>query len=72
MKKIIEIDLSPYESAENKDLKYLLSKKIHVPINSISGVKLLKRSIDSRKKNIIIHNTFEIYITIDSGFGFYY
>ncbi len=62
MKKIIEIDLSPYESAENNDLKYLVSKKIHIPINSISGVRLLKRSIDSRKKNIIIHHTFEIYI----------
>jgi len=62
MKKIIEIDLSPFEVSENKDMKFLLSRKIHVPVSSITGVKLLKRSIDARKQNILIHQSFEVWL----------
>jgi uncharacterized FAD-dependent dehydrogenase len=61
MKKIVEIDIPPYNTYETVDWKSLISEKNNVPADSISGIKLLKRSIDARRHRILIHHVFEVY-----------
>ena len=38
------------------DLKYYISKKLKLPINSIDNIKVIRRSIDARKKNNLKFN----------------
>ncbi len=59
--RIVEIDIPPYNSYEEKDWKSLVAYKINIPIDIICGVKLVKRSIDARKQRITIHHIFEVY-----------
>ncbi|MGD0710159.1 MAG: FAD-dependent protein [Bacteroidales bacterium] len=59
--KIVEIDIPPYNTSVEKDWKGLVAKKINIPVDSISGAKLVKRSIDARKQRILIHHVFEVY-----------
>lgn len=62
MKKIIELDLSPSESNWDSEIRTLISAMIQVPVNEISAVKLLKRSLDARQKEIRIHHIVEVFI----------
>lgn len=62
MKKIIEIDLSPSETPWDSEIKSLVSAIIQMPENEITTVKLLKRSVDARQRDIRIHHTLEVYI----------
>jgi uncharacterized FAD-dependent dehydrogenase len=59
--KIVEIDIPPYNTSEDKDWKDLVAKKINVTVDSISGIKLVKRSIDARKQRVMIHHIIEVY-----------
>ncbi len=38
------------------DLKYHISKKLKLPLNSINNIKIIRRSIDARKKNNLKFN----------------
>jgi len=62
MKKIIEIDLSPSESPWDTDIKTLVSAIILVPPEEITAIKLLKRSVDARQRDIRIHHTLEVFV----------
>ena len=62
MKKIITLSLNPQQSADSSLFKNIISEEINIPENEINGIKLLKRSIDARQKQIQIHHTFEIFV----------
>jgi uncharacterized FAD-dependent dehydrogenase len=62
MKKIVILSLPPQEAADSSKYKNQLSEKINIVEDEIFAYKLLKRSIDARQKQIVIHHTFEVYI----------
>jgi len=62
MKKTIILSLAPQEAADSSTFKNQLSEEINIPEDEINGFWLLKRSIDARQKQILIHHTFEVYI----------
>jgi uncharacterized FAD-dependent dehydrogenase len=59
--KIVEIDIPPYNTSEEKDWKAIIANKINAPIDSVSAVKLIKRSIDARRGRVMMHHIFEAY-----------
>lgn len=62
MQQELQIQVSP-ETAHRADmLKAFVSKKIAVPQDQISGVEILKRSIDARQKSIKINLKIQIFV----------
>lgn len=62
MKKELNLVLSPEEAANEDVIKSVASKQLHTAPSSITFIKILKRSIDARSRNIKINLRIEVYI----------
>ena len=61
MKKEIDIVVSPEKSDDTAYFKTLAANQLNVFPQSISHLKLLKRSIDARSRNVKFHLRLDIY-----------
>ncbi|MDQ3047585.1 MAG: FAD-binding protein [Bacteroidota bacterium] len=62
MKQELNLVLSPEEAADPEAVKRYASRQLSTPLTSISFIKILKRSIDARSRNIKINLKIEVYI----------
>ena len=62
MKHELQLVLSPEESANEDSIKTIAARQLSASTNSITFIKILKRSIDARSRNIKINLKIEIYI----------
>jgi uncharacterized protein len=62
MKTELSISVSP-ETACNTDLlKIYVSDNLQIPLDEISCINILKRSIDARQKNILVNLSIEVFV----------
>ena len=61
MKHELNLVLSPKEAADDGIIKSIAGKQLSVSLTEITSVKILKRSIDARSRNIKINLKIEIY-----------
>lgn len=62
MKQIIELSLNPEQAYNEELLRKIVAKNLKVDLENINYIRFLKRSIDARRKNVIINITAEIFI----------
>ncbi len=62
MKHELQLLLSPEEAANEDVIRSIAAQQLHTSANSITFIKILKRSIDARSRNIKINLKIEIYI----------
>jgi uncharacterized protein len=62
MKKNIRLSLSPRDSSEKQNYKRVISDKLGINPQEIKGIRVLRKSVDARQKNIMIPMEFEIYL----------
>ena len=51
----ITISVSPKAATEKESIKFSAARKLNIDVNSISDIKIHKRSIDARSRKINIH-----------------
>jgi uncharacterized FAD-dependent dehydrogenase len=59
--KQVQLNLAPAEAADDKSIRRAASRSAGIPENEILHVRIIKRSIDARKKNIRVNLTAEVY-----------
>jgi uncharacterized FAD-dependent dehydrogenase len=59
---ITELDLvlSPKEASDEKYYKPVVAKKLGFPVEQIYGLKILRKSIDARRRNILVNLRFRV------------
>jgi uncharacterized FAD-dependent dehydrogenase len=62
MRKTIEINLTPQQVFGEKNLVHPVSKFLRIDKTDIGGIKVLKRSVDSRSRNILVRMRVEVFI----------
>ncbi len=62
MKQELSIVLSPEDESNQDIVKQIVAKNIRVRISEITFIKIIKRSIDARSRNVKINLKLEIYI----------
>lgn len=62
MRRTLEIPLAPQQAFGDYDLKQTFAKALRVEENDIRGIRIIKRSIDSRSRNIWIRVLAEVFI----------
>ncbi|MGF1670855.1 MAG: NAD(P)/FAD-dependent oxidoreductase, partial [Balneolaceae bacterium] len=65
MKKELQLRVSPETAAKPEMLKTHVSETVGIPVNDIRYVKIQRRSIDARQKQVIINLKVKIYINED-------
>jgi uncharacterized FAD-dependent dehydrogenase len=66
MIKLIRIDLNPAAAADEASIRKIAASLAGIDQSEISNLRILKRSVDARKKNIRVNLTVEIYTGGDS------
>lgn len=66
MVKLIQINLSPEAAADESVIKMISASLSGVDQVDISALRVIKRSVDARKKNIRVNMTVEVFIGADS------
>ena len=61
MQKEITISVSPKAASEENSIKFSAAKKLNIDVNSISDIRVHKRSIDARSRKINIHLKVAVY-----------
>lgn len=61
MYKKIQLSLSPHEAADSNAVSLHASRISGYPLSSISGITILKKSLDARNRNVRILLTAEVY-----------
>ena len=56
----LDIVLSPKDASDGKYYKPILAKKIGVTTSRINGIKILRKSVDARRRNILINLRFQV------------
>lgn len=64
MKREIILRLSPKEASDEKFFKPLVASKLKMSPDSISALRVVKRSIDARKKFVVVQLHIEVYQNI--------
>ena len=59
----LQLKLSPYEASSIDIIKKVISKQIQIPIEDITHIQVVKKSIDARSRNPIIILKLIIYIS---------
>ena len=54
-----------------KDLKLFISQKLHIPLEKIKSIEILKRSIDARKKEHMIYKVYKVIIELSGDYTFF-
>ena len=67
MGKLIQINLSPAAAADEAAIKKISASLSGIDQNAISGLRVIKRSVDARKKNIRVNLTVEVFSEKDSS-----
>ena len=62
MKHELQLVLSPEEAANEDVIKSIAAQQLHTSATAITFIKILKRSIDARSRNIKINLKIEVYI----------
>ena len=62
MKNELNLVLSPEEAANESVIRSIAAQQLHISESNITFIKILKRSIDARSRNIKINLKIEIYI----------
>ena len=58
----IQLSISPEIAFDKENYKQHISEYSGIPVNEISGFRLIKRSVDARKSAIKVNLSFEVYI----------
>jgi uncharacterized FAD-dependent dehydrogenase len=66
MGKQIQINLAPAAAADEASVRKIAASLAGIDINSIASLRVIKRSVDARKKNVRINLTVEIFSGEDS------
>jgi hypothetical protein len=61
MGKLIQINLSPAAAADEAAIKKISASLAGIDQTAISGLRVIKRSVDARKKNIRVNLTVEVF-----------
>ena len=56
----LDIVLSPKDASDKKYYQPVLAKKLGVPVSQIHGIKILRKSIDARRRNILVNLRFRV------------
>ena len=67
MGKLIQINLSPAAAADEAAIKKISASLAGIDQTAISGLRVIKRSVDARKKNIRVNLTVEVFSEKDSA-----
>jgi uncharacterized protein len=62
VKKNVRLVLSPRDSHEERFYQPILAKKLDVDVQEISQIRVVRKSIDSRQKDIKVYMEFDVYI----------
>lgn len=62
MQQDIDLRITPQQAADNEVVKQLVASQGHIPFNEIVSIRILKRSIDARQRNIFINLRVRAYI----------
>lgn len=64
MKREIVLRLSPKEASDEKFYRPLVAKKLKVAPGDLTAIRVVKRSIDARKKIVVVQLHVEVYINV--------
>lgn len=56
----LDIVLSPKDASDEKYYKPILAKKMGVSSSQINGIKILRKSVDARRRNILVNLRFQV------------
>ncbi|WP_320019722.1 hypothetical protein [Labilibaculum manganireducens] len=56
----LDIVLSPKDASDKKYYLPILAKKLGVNVSQIHGIKILRKSIDARRRNILVNLRFRV------------
>ena len=62
MQKEITIKVSPKEASSTESIKQILASQLDIQISEIKAVRIVKRLIDARQRNVFVNLTLNIYI----------
>ncbi len=62
MQKEITIKVSPKEASSTESIKQILASQLDIQISEIKAVRIVKRSIDARQRNVFVNLTLIVYI----------
>ncbi|MFT5969602.1 MAG: putative FAD-dependent dehydrogenase [Flavobacteriales bacterium] len=62
MQKDVQISLTPDRAFDRKAQINAIARKLEIQSDEISGIKLVRRSIDARKKRVVYEMKFEVYV----------
>src|SRR5664280_93425 len=65
MGKQVQINLSPASAADDTTIKKIAASLAGADIEAVSAIRVLKRSVDARKKNIRVNLTVEVFSDTD-------
>lgn len=66
MRKQIQINLSPATAADDSAIKKISASMAGIDVSAVNALRIIKRSVDARKKNIRINLTVEVFSGNDS------
>ena len=58
----LQLRLTPRAAASTGDITRHLAQHHDMPVNSIKGIRILKRSIDARQRNVVVNVKVRVYI----------
>ena len=61
MQKEIIIKVSPKEASSTESIKQIVASQLDIQISEIKAVRIVKRSIDARQRNVFVNLTLNIY-----------
>lgn len=62
MQKEITIKVSPKEASSTESIKQIVASQLDIQISEIKAVRIVKRSIDARQRNVFVNLTLIVYI----------
>lgn len=71
MIKELQLRLLPQEASSEQRIKELISKEQGISLTDISAVRILKRSIDARKRTIFVNLKVRVYVNEEPSTGFF-
>jgi uncharacterized FAD-dependent dehydrogenase len=67
MPKLVQLNLDPEEAADNKAILKISARLAKLDPSDISKVRVIKRSVDARQKNIRVNLTVEVFLFGESA-----